>query len=113
MAGAGAGGPPTFGTDDLGPVPLAITLAPDGGHVVLGKSFVAPVAYSGVDVILGLAGTDGRSVLHCRRGTTQHWGCRSLQLGQWPEQDALVSSLVRNDPPMQALALCPAVTSQD
>lgn len=65
-------GPSGFGADDLGPVPLAITLAPDYGHVVLGKSFVAPVAYSGMDIILGLAGPDGRSVLHCWRGTTQH-----------------------------------------
>lgn len=74
------GQPLTLGTDDLGPVPLAITLAPDYGHVVLGKAFVAPVAYSGVDVILGLAGTDGRSVLHCWRGATQHWGRGNLQL---------------------------------
>lgn len=84
VGGGGVGEPPTFGADDLGPVPLAITLAPDYGHVVLGKSFVAPVAYSGMDIILGLAGPDGRSVLHCWRGTTQHWGRRNLQLGEWP-----------------------------
>lgn len=52
-------GPSGFGADDLGPVPLAIVLAPDGGHMVLGKSFVTLVAYSGMDIILGLVGTNG------------------------------------------------------
>lgn len=65
-------GPSGFGADDLGPVPLAIALAPDGGHMVLGKSFVTLVAYSSMDVILGFAGTNRQSILHCWRGTTQY-----------------------------------------
>lgn len=43
----------------MGPVPFAIVLAPDGGHMVLDKSFVTLVAYSGMDIILGLVGTNG------------------------------------------------------
>lgn len=52
-------GPSEFGADNLGPVPLAIALAPDDGHMVLGKSFITLVAYSSMDIILGLVGTDG------------------------------------------------------
>lgn len=51
-------GPSGFGTDDLGPVPLAIALALDDGHVVLDKTFITLVAYSGMDVVFGLAGTN-------------------------------------------------------
>ena len=77
------GKPLTFGADNLGPIPFAIAPASDDGHVVLGKSFVALVAYSGVDIILGLAGTNGQGILHCWRGTTQHWGQRNLHLKKW------------------------------
>lgn len=42
----------------MGPVPLAIAPASNGGHMVLGKSFIALVPYSGMDIVLGLAGTD-------------------------------------------------------
>lgn len=65
-------GPSGFGADDLGSVPFAIAPAPDDGHMVLGKSFVTLVAHCGMDVILGFAGANGRGVLHCWRGTTQH-----------------------------------------
>lgn len=43
----------------MGPVPFAIALAPDDGHMVLGKSFITLVAYSSMNIILGLVGTDG------------------------------------------------------
>lgn len=65
-------GPSGFGADNLGPVPLAIAPAPDDGHVALGKSFITLVAYSGMHIIFGLSGTNGRGVLHCWRGSTQH-----------------------------------------
>ena len=74
------GKPLTFGADDLGPVPFAIAPAPDDGHMVLGKSFITLVAYCGMDIILGLAGANGRGVLHCWRGTAQHWGQRDFPL---------------------------------
>lgn len=52
-------GPSGFGADDLGLVPLAIAPASDDSHMVLGKSFITLIPDSGMDVILGLASTDG------------------------------------------------------
>lgn len=53
---------------------------------MLGEAFVALVAYSGVDIVPGLAGADERGVLHGRRGAAQHCGQRTLRLGTRPAQ---------------------------
>ena len=75
--------------------------------MVLGKSFVTLVAHCGMDVILGFAGANGRGVLHCWRGTTQHWGQRGFPLekrtGLVPNWLQLLSRGTRNRPPFAQL----------
>lgn len=70
----------TFGAHDLRPVPLPVVAASDSSHMVLGESFITLVSHSSMDIVLDLAHTNKRGILHCWRGTTQHWGQRSLWL---------------------------------
>lgn len=40
--------------------------------MVLGESFITLVSHSGMDIVLDLAHTNKRGILHCWRGPTQH-----------------------------------------